>query len=137
MTYSTLIAAATLAALPVAAIADNHFSPFVKIFAGEQGYLFADPPSTLTRAEVQVRLAANLDQVRASLGEGGYTFIVAPSTRSRAEVLAELREAQRLGLIANGEAGPPIATPHQEALIARAGEAAANLQARAGSAAGG
>jgi hypothetical protein len=39
--------------------------------------------------------------------------------------MAELREAQRLGLISVGEGNAPIATAEQERLIAKAGHDAA------------
>ena len=45
--------------------------------------------------------------------------------RSRAVVLAELHEAQRLGLVSIGEGDMPIATAEQERLIAKAGRDAA------------
>lgn len=52
-------------------------------------------------------------------------FVVSSGLKSRARVVAELREAQRLGLVtAGGEADPPQATPEQEALIVMAGERA-------------
>lgn len=76
---------------------------------------FSHPQLTLTRAQVK----AELDQARARgdlAQDEGYRFKLEPSTRSRWEVMAELREAQRLGL-ADGDAG----TPEQEAQIARAG----------------
>jgi hypothetical protein len=40
-------------------------------------------------------------------------------------VIAEWQEAQRLGLLGNGEAGVPESTPSQEAQIAAAGRRAA------------
>jgi hypothetical protein len=131
MTYSKLIATATLAALPFAATAELPFSPFIKVVAGERGYMFVDSPSTATRAEVHAQVHANFHDVRRSIGERGHVFVSSPSTRSRAEVLAELREAQRLGLVARGEADVPIGSPQQEARIAQAGETAATQQARA------
>ena len=131
MKYSKLIATATLAALPFVAAAEQPFSPFAKVLAGERGYVFVDSPSTATRAEVHAQVHASFDHVRHSIGERGQVFVSSPSTRSRAAVLAELREAQRLGLVARGEADLPIGTPEQEARIARAGEAAATMQARA------
>ncbi len=131
MTFSRLIAATALAVVPFAAGADDPFSPFVRIYAGERGIDFVTPPSMHSRAGADARAAANPGAVRVTGGEQGYVFEVVPSTLSRAEVLAELRAAQRLGLVTYGEAGPPVATPEQEALIARAGELAASLQATA------
>lgn len=61
-------------------------------------------------------------------GGGPYPVDEPPAAvpgKSRAEVIAELREAQRLGLVSVGEAGVPESTPHQEALIAAAGRRAA------------
>ena len=52
------------------------------------------------------------------------------SSTSRAVVLAELREAQRLGLTSFGEGDPPIATAEQERLIAKAGHDAAEQFAK-------
>lgn len=48
------------------------------------------------------------------------TFQEAPV--SRAQVIAELREAERLGLIPLGEADIPVQTAEQTRLIAKAGE---------------
>lgn len=53
------------------------------------------------------------------------TAEVAEAPVSRAQVVAELREAQRLGLISVGEGDAPQPTAEQARLIARAGEAAA------------
>lgn len=47
------------------------------------------------------------------------------AAKSRAQVIAELREAQRLGLLNVGEGDAPVATPEQERLIADAGRRAA------------
>jgi hypothetical protein len=47
------------------------------------------------------------------------------STKSRAEVVAELEEAQRLGLLTYGEDGVKFSTPAQEQQIADAGRSAA------------
>jgi hypothetical protein len=70
-------------------------------------------------------------QEMASLGEGGYVFAVdTSSSRSRAEVLAELRAAQRFGLVSIGEGNVPIATAEQEQLIAKAGHDAAEQFAK-------
>ena len=44
------------------------------------------------------------------------------STVTREQVKAELREAQRLGLITVGEGSVPTATAEQERLIAKAGQ---------------
>jgi hypothetical protein len=61
-------------------------------------------------------------QGESNVGERGYVFAQDSSPeRSRAEVVAELREAQKLGLISVGESDAPIATAEQEALIAKAG----------------
>jgi hypothetical protein len=65
---------------------------------------------------------ASYMQVASAEGERGYMFEQDSSPeRSRAEVVAELREAQKLGLISVGESDAPIATSEQEALIAKAG----------------
>jgi len=130
MIYSKLIAAATIAALPFVAIASDADSPRVQVLSGERGFVFIDPPSKRTRAEVRAEIAAAIDAIRRAGGERGYVFVDAPSQRSRAEVLAELREAQRLCLLARGECGAPIATRAQEARIRRVGKAAATMQAR-------
>ncbi len=45
-------------------------------------------------------------------------------TTSRARVLAELQEAQRLGLITVGEESIPTLTPEQSRMITLAGDAA-------------
>ena len=63
-----------------------------------------------------------------SVGQEVWTF-VSPSkapSNTRARVVAELREAQRLGLVnAGGEGNIPVATAEQERLIALAGARAA------------
>jgi hypothetical protein len=62
--------------------------------------------------------------VAAAGGQGG-NFSIAKS-KSREQVVAELREAQRLGVLhIGGEGDVPQATPQQEALIAMAGARAA------------
>ena len=53
------------------------------------------------------------------------TAEVAEAPISRAQVVAELREAQRLGLVTVGEEDVPQATAQQARLIAEAGEKAA------------
>ena len=83
---------------------------------------YANPESTLTRAQVR----AELEQAQARgelVQDEGYRFKAVPSGRSRSEVMAELREAQRLGLTGGGDNGS-FGTPEQEAQIARAGAAA-------------
>ena len=45
-------------------------------------------------------------------------------TTSRARVVAELKEAQRLGLITVGEESIPTLTPEQSRMITLAGDAA-------------
>ena len=70
-------------------------------------------------------------QEMASLGERGYVFAEdTSSSRSRAEVIAELREAQKLGLVSVGESNVPIGTAEQEQLIAKAGHDAAQQFAK-------
>jgi hypothetical protein len=56
------------------------------------------------------------------------TAEVAEASVSRAQVVAELREAQRLGLITVGEGDTPEPTAEQARLIAQAGERAAASQ---------
>jgi hypothetical protein len=56
------------------------------------------------------------------------TAEVAEASVSRAQVVAELREAQRLGLITVGERDTPEPTAGQARLIAQAGERAAASQ---------
>jgi hypothetical protein len=116
MRIPTLIFAATLCVLPLAASADG----------GEAQYDFLNQPggaSTLTRAEVRKSLAAAFERGELPIGERGYVFKIEPSTRTRAEVLAEAREAGRLGLLPR-EAWPLSATPDQQAQIRAAGQAA-------------
>jgi hypothetical protein len=48
------------------------------------------------------------------------------STMTRAQVIAELHEAQRLGLIVNGEGDFPVMTPLQIQMVANAGSQAAD-----------
>lgn len=63
------------------------------------------------------------------IGGDVWRFVDAPQgpSTTRAEVLAELREAQRLGLVnAGGEGDIPVATLEQQRLIAEAGLRARN-----------
>lgn len=64
-------------------------------------------------------------------GGGPYPEPAIPSSevfKSRAEVVAELREAQRLGLLTTGEEDVRIASPRQEKMIADAGRRAAESE---------
>lgn len=64
-------------------------------------------------------------------GGGPYPVDEAPiagSGKTRAEVIAEYKEAQRLGLTTVGEGDVPQGTPQQEALIAAAGQRAAEQE---------
>jgi hypothetical protein len=112
------LVAATLAALSFSAFADGgDVQPFVS------------QPSTLTRAEVRADLAAAIAAGTIAQGELGSVWAPRGSERSRAEVVAELIEAQRLGLTRVTEAGAPVATAEQLQLIQRAGERAAMMTA--------
>jgi hypothetical protein len=117
MVKSKVVVAVSLALVSLGAFADG---------PNEIPSWFSDSQSTLTRAQVR----AELDQARARgelMQDEGYRFKSEPSTRSRKEVMAELREAQRLGLT-DGDAG----TPAQEAQIAKAGAAAREPQLASG-----
>jgi Domain of unknown function (DUF4148) len=82
--------------------------------------------STVTREQVQQEMRDAYARGDSNFGERGYVAAQNSSTsRSRAEVLAELHEAQRLGLVTFGEGDIPIATAEQEHLIAKAGHDAA------------
>ena len=64
-------------------------------------------------------------------GGGPYpdpAFPTSEVTKSRAEVLAELREAQRLGLVTTGEDGIRFPSPSQAKQIADAGRRAAESE---------
>lgn len=112
------LVAATLAALSFSALAD-----------GGDVQPFMSGPSTLTRADVRADLASAIAAGAISQGELVYAWSPRASERSRAEVLAELIEAQRLGLTRVTEAGTPVATAAQLQLIQRAGERAAMMTA--------
>lgn len=58
----------------------------------------------------------------------GYSEAAEATTRAR--VLAELREAQRLGLVTIGEEDVPSPTAEQSRMIAQAGEEAAVAEVR-------
>jgi hypothetical protein len=81
--------------------------------------------STITREQVKQEMQDAYARGDRDYGERGYVVAENPSTRSRAEVRAELREAQRLGLISVGEGDLPFATAEQERLISKAGHDAA------------
>lgn len=113
------LVAVALAALSFNALADGgDVQPFVST------------PSTLTRAEVRVDLAKAMAAGTIAQGELAIVESARAASRSRAEVLAELREAQRLGLTRVGEIGAPIATAEQLQRIQRAGERAATTMAQ-------
>ena len=86
---------------------------------------------TVTREQVKQEMKDAYARGDRDYGERGYVAAESPSTpRSRAEVKAELREAQRLGLVSIGEGDVPIATAEQERLIAKAGQDAAEQFAK-------
>jgi len=81
--------------------------------------------STLTRAEVQADLLAAKASGQHMKQYALRSYIDwGKAVRPRAEVVAELREAQRLGLVGYGEVEARIATPEQERQIAEAGRRA-------------
>jgi hypothetical protein len=87
--------------------------------------------STVTREQVKQEMKDAYARGDRDYGERGYVVAENASTpRSRAEVQAELREAQRLGLVSIGEGDMPIATAEQERMIAKAGHDAAGQFAK-------
>ena len=76
--------------------------------------------SSKTRAEVIAELKSAPRAEAASYGEASGAP-VAGSTLSRAEVIAQMHEAQRLGLIDTSEGGVRVATPAQLEQIRAAG----------------
>ena len=91
-------------------------------FATEATQDFNDAPSLSTVTRKDVRTDLNTAQHEGSLAfhEASPAPEVA-SALSRTRVKAELREAQRLGLLHSNEAGLPIATPAEQASIFAAG----------------
>ena len=88
---------------------------------------------SVTREQVKQEMREAYAHGNISVGEAGYLIAETPSTRSRAEVVAELREAERLGVLPSvGEGDTPIATPEQEKMIAKAGKDAAERFAKSG-----
>ena len=84
------------------------------------------PVSTLTRAEVEADLLAAKASGQHMKPYALRSYIDwGKAVRPRAEVVAELREAQRLGLVGYGEVEARIATPEQERQIVEAGRRAA------------
>ena len=114
MLKSKLVVAVSMAVVSCAALADG--PELVLPYE-------SSTPSTLTRAQVLAEAQQARARGEVMLGDGQFAVATAPSTRSRREVMAELREAQRLGL--TGSAEVVFGTPEQEALIAKAGAAAA------------
>jgi hypothetical protein len=89
--------------------------------------------STVTREQVKQEMREAYARGDRDYGERGYVVAETPAaSRSRAEVLAELREAQQLGLVSVGEGSMPVATAEQERLIAKAGHDAAEQFAKSG-----
>jgi hypothetical protein len=114
-----LIAGAVLASLSFAASAD-------RADRRDEHYFWENRAITSAPAGVRTTAAPHRESAPAvAFGERGFRFVIPPSTRSRAEVIAELREAQRLGLLGYGEADPRLPTPEEAALIGAAGRAAA------------
>ena len=81
--------------------------------------------STKTRAEVKRELAAAEAQGPVNYGEAS-PEPQAVSSMPRAQVVAEMKEAQQLGVLgaSSNEAGAPIATPAEQEAIRQAGLAA-------------
>lgn len=123
MLNAKLVVAASLALATAGAFADpgdvsiNDWSTF---------------SSTVTREQVEQEMRDAYARGDRDGGERGYLVAEVSSSRSRAEVVAELREAQRLGLLSVGEGDAPIATAEQEQLIAKAGHDAAEKFAKSG-----
>jgi hypothetical protein len=110
-----LIAAASIAVLGSTAQAAEadldypwHNAPFVQ-------------QSSTTRADVSAAArVARMNQML-DVGEAGLMPAAFIATKTRAQVVAELRAAQRLGLVGHGEANAPAATTEQLRQIADAG----------------
>jgi hypothetical protein len=122
MLKSKLVLAASLVLATTSAFADSGDQPISD---------WSTFSSTVTREQVKQEMRDAYARGDRDMGEMGYFTAQGPSTpRSRAEVVAELREAQRLGLLSVGEGDPPIATAEQERLIAKAGQDAAEQFAK-------
>lgn len=98
---------------------------------GGDVHVFAPATGSVSREAVRADVLAARAAGELFIGESGLQIAGTPSTRNRTEVRAELRVAQRLGLIAQGEAAHTAATPEQERRIAAAGRNASLLAARA------
>lgn len=114
-----LMAAASIALLGSAQAAEAdldypwHNAPFVQ-------------QSNTTRADVMAAAVAARMNHMLDVGEAGLMPAAFVATKTRTQVVAELRAAQRLGLVDHGEVSAPSATPEQQRMIADAG-----LRARA------
>jgi hypothetical protein len=88
--------------------------------------------SSITREQVLQEMQDAYARGDRDMGERGYVLAYeSAAPRSSAEVQAELRTAQRLGLLSIGEGDSPIATSEQEAVIAKAGHDAVEQYADA------
>jgi len=110
-----LMATACIAVLGTAAHAAEadldhpwHNAPFVQ-------------QSNTTRADVTAAAQVARKNLMLDVGEAGLMPAAAVAMKTRAQVVAELHEAQRLGLVGHGEVSAPSATPPQLRLIADAG----------------
>jgi hypothetical protein len=97
---------------------------------GGDVHVFAPAASSVSREAVRADVLAARAAGELFFGESGLQFEGTPSIRNRIEVRAELRVAQRLGLIAQGETVHAAATPEQERQIAAAGRDASLAAAR-------
>jgi hypothetical protein len=109
-----LIASASLALLGTAHAAEAdldypwHNAPFVQ-------------QSNTTRADVSAAAQVARMNHQLDIGEAGLMPAPFVAMKTRAQVVAELRTAQRLGLVGHGEVSAPSATPEQLRMIADAG----------------
>jgi hypothetical protein len=90
------------------------------------------PESVLVSSESTTNrdtVIAEMKSGMPSTGEEGFVWSAGNGPgKSRAEVVAELKEAERLGLLSNGEGDVKFATAEQNEQIARAGRSAASVQ---------
>jgi hypothetical protein len=93
------------------------------VFAQEATQEFNDAQALSSVSRDDVRTGLNTARHEGSLGfhEASPAPEAAGTGVTRSQVKAELREAQRLGLVDSNEAEVPIATPDEQASIVAAG----------------
>lgn len=116
---NTITTLRLLAAASIAVLGSAHASE------ADRDYPWHNAPfvqqSSTTRADVVAALNVARANGQLDVGEAGLMPAAFKSMKTRGQVVAELREAQRLGLVGHGELSAPAASAEQLRQIADAG----------------